>query len=149
MVELLLNAGATTNWKDQDGMNVLHIAGNCCNIEMIRLLKDAKLCCLDVEERDKAGMTPLEAFDIGRAQYHSAEEEGVRRRCREAFLELLASVRGVGDGHVCTGRGRRILSIEEEKAGILDDVVGKSSSLLDDSDEDEFFNAGADFGTVT
>lgn len=92
-------------------------------------------CCLSTAEKEKNGWSPLDAFDIGRLQFHLPEDSGIRHQCREAFLELLASVKPVGSTHICTIYGsasrntERLASVHEAEI----------ETVHEDESDDEFF----------
>lgn len=142
MIKLLLDAGANRSAKDEDDMTNLHSAGAFGDIKTLRILKDAQLCCLSTSETDRYGWTPLEAFDMGRLKFHPPEDTETRQQCREAFVELLESVRQAGPDHFCSVHSpasTRTESPEIFEGGEIE------SSHGDGSDDELFFDTRSTF----
>lgn len=140
IITLLLDAGAHTDMKDEEGMTILHIAGVFGDIDTLKLLRDIKLCCLDTSERDIHGRTPLEEFD--RLEFNAPEDPETRQRCREAFLELLESVKPIGSDHVCTVRGPAAASTESA----VTFEEGEIEPSQEGSDDETFYETRSTFG---
>lgn len=105
VMRLLLNAGASAKIKDSMGMSVLHFAAKGAGLKTLKLLRDARLCCLDISEQDSFGRSPIEIFDVTRLETKPQEDTEARERCREVFVELLRSIKPAGSDHVCTVNG--------------------------------------------
>lgn len=125
-LKLLLSLGCRTDGVDPIGLNLLHLAAVCGDLETITILRDAaiegKISGCSIDARDSYGYTPLEDFDIVRRKYVGEDDKSFEMS-RGVFLDLLQNVSGAGEND-------------------LGDEVGRLEEIEeDDSDDEEFFDA--------
>lgn len=135
IMRLLLNAGASTNIKDSIGMSVLHYAAEDADLKTLNLLRNAKLCCLDISAQDSFGRSPIEIFDVRRLERKPREDVKTRERCRTVFIEMLQSIKPAGSDHVCTVHGSMLEADMASNQDDEDDVFFESRSNFE-IDED-------------
>lgn len=116
VLKLLLPLGVITDVVDPLGLNLLHLAAVCGDLETIRILANAAVKGIisgcKVDARDSYGYTPLEDFDIVRKKYVT-ENEKTFKVSRELFLMLLENVIGGGEDPV--EKVARLEEVEEEE----------------------------------
>lgn len=71
MVRLLLEAGANTNPTCTANWNILHYAAMYANLDVLRILNDARILGIDVDLANVVGFTPL---DIWRWRRYTGED---------------------------------------------------------------------------
>jgi ankyrin repeat protein len=141
-VKFLLSRGALYTGdfeRDADGRTLLHIAALNTNIDMVRVLLDARLTGLDPDAKDNEGKTALDYID-------GIEPGHLPNGFVPAFRHLLADIReryyGVGiapgpETSTCVSDSRDI-SHGHEPPCAIEEV---DNARREGSDEEIFFDA--------